>query len=45
MIHKIYQTSKDHIQDVNLPRIRTLDKLLSGRVEINTSSESELQNI
>ena len=43
MIHKIYQTSKEHIQDVNLPRIRTLDKLLSGRVE--TNSDSELQHI
>ena len=45
MDHNIYQIQTDHIQDVNLPRIRTLDKLLSGKVGINTSSDSELQYI
>ena len=30
----IHQTQTEHIQDVNLPRIRTLDKLLSGKAEL-----------
>ena len=32
--HNIHQTQTEHIQDVNLPRIRTLDKLLSGKAEL-----------